>query len=89
MSNPSGKWDADERNKENDLEKYLGSLTRHQQQMIKGIKSRNAFDYLHMDEEDFENMLEDSLTLAELRRLSEEEIQFTSKASMVHAFSTL
>jgi DNA replicative helicase MCM subunit Mcm2 (Cdc46/Mcm family) len=79
MSNPSDKWDADERNKRNDLGKYLDSLSRHQQQMIKGIKSKNAFHYLQLEEEDFKNMLQDSLTLAELKRLSREEIQFRNK----------
>jgi hypothetical protein len=75
----SGKWNADERNKRNDLAKYLDSLTRHQQQMIKGIKSKNVFHYLHMEEEDFKNLLKDSLTLAELKRLSREEVQFRDK----------
>ena len=79
MSNPSGRWDADERNKRNDLGKYLDSLSRHKQMMIKGIKSKNAFHYLHLEEEDFKNMLKDSLTAAELKRLSPEEIQFRDK----------
>lgn len=47
--------------------------------MIKGIKSKDAFRYLHLEEEDFKNMLKDSLTAAELKRLSREEIQFRDK----------
>ena len=64
MSNPSDRWDADDRNKRNDLGKYLDSLTRHKQMMIKGIKSKNTFQYLQLEEEDFKNMLKDSLTAA-------------------------
>jgi DNA replicative helicase MCM subunit Mcm2 (Cdc46/Mcm family) len=79
MSNPSSEWDSDERNKQNDLRKYLDSLTRQKQQLIKGIKSKNTRDYLQLEEDDFKNMLQDSLTLTELRRLSPEEIQFRDK----------
>ena len=66
-------WDADERNKQNDLSKYLASLTRHQQQMIKGIVSKHADEYLFLEEKDFLRQLQDSLTLNELAKLSNEE----------------
>lgn len=37
-------WDADDRNedKDNDLERYLDALSRQQQQLVKGIKAREA-----------------------------------------------
>jgi DNA replicative helicase MCM subunit Mcm2 (Cdc46/Mcm family) len=72
-------WDADERNKQNDLRRYLDSLTRHQQQMIKGIVGRNAFKYLSLEEKDFLKQLQDSLTLNELSKLSKEETRFRDR----------
>ena len=72
-------WDADERNKQNSLWQYLASLTRHQQQMIKGIVSKYAFDYLWLEEKDFLKQLQDSLTLNELAKLSDEEKKFREK----------
>jgi DNA replicative helicase MCM subunit Mcm2 (Cdc46/Mcm family) len=78
MVNKEG-WDADELNKQNDLRKYLDALTRHQQQMIKGIVGRNAFKYLSLEEKDFLKQLQDSLTLNELGKLSKEENQFRKR----------
>jgi DNA replicative helicase MCM subunit Mcm2 (Cdc46/Mcm family) len=72
-------WDADERNKKNDLHKYLEALTRHQQQMIKGIESKHAWKYLNLEEQIFRHQLEDSLTLVELSKLLEEEKRFRDK----------
>jgi hypothetical protein len=46
-------WDSDERNKQNDLGKYLDGLTRHQQRMIKGIIRKHVSKYLSLDENDF------------------------------------
>lgn len=64
-------WDADDRNedKDNDLGRYLDALTRQQQQLVKGIKAREAGRYLRMKEEDFKNQLKDSLTHQELSKL--------------------
>jgi DNA replicative helicase MCM subunit Mcm2 (Cdc46/Mcm family) len=61
------------------LRKYLESLTRHQQQMIKGITSKKVWDYLQMQEADFKNLLQDSLTLNELKKLAPEEKKFRDK----------
>jgi hypothetical protein len=72
-------WDADERNKQNNLAKYLDSLTRQQREMIKGIISKDIPLYLSLDEEDFRKRLQDSLTLNELSKLSREEIGFRDK----------
>jgi hypothetical protein len=69
-------WDADERNKQNDLQRYLDSLSRHQQQMIEGISSKHVDKYLSLEEEDFHTKLKDSLTFIELSKLSKEEKQF-------------
>jgi hypothetical protein len=72
-------WDADERNKQNNLAKYLDSLTRQHREMIKGIISKDIPLYLSLDEEDFRKRLQDSLTLNELSKLSKEEIRFRDK----------
>jgi hypothetical protein len=72
-------WDADERNKKNNLQKYLEALTRHQRQMIKGITSKLAWEYMNVEEQDFRHQLEDSLTLTELSKLSKEEKRFRGK----------
>ena len=72
-------WDADERSKENNLARFLDTLTRHQQQMIKGIVGRNTFKYLSLEEKDFLMQLQDSLTLSELDKLSEKEKRFRNR----------
>jgi replicative DNA helicase Mcm len=74
-------WDADDRNedKDNDLERYLDALSRQQQQLVKGIKAREAGRYLRMKEEDFRNQLKDSLTLTELSKLSKPEKQLRDR----------
>ena len=73
MVNKTG-WDADDRNKQDDLRKYLDSLTRHQQEMIKGITAKKAHEYLRLTEEEFLKV-QDSLTITELGKLSEEELR--------------
>lgn len=80
MVNVDG-WDADDRNedKDNDLERYLDALSRQQQQLVKGIKSREAGRYLRMKEEDFRNQLKDSLTLQELSKLTKQEQQLRNR----------
>ena len=72
-------WDSDERNKQNNLGKYLDSLTRHQQQMIKGISSKHVSEYLSLEEQDFLRHLKDCLTIIELSKLSKEEKQFRDR----------
>jgi DNA replicative helicase MCM subunit Mcm2 (Cdc46/Mcm family) len=72
-------WDADERNKQNDLVRYLEALTRHQKQLIKGIVPKNVPLYLSLDEQDFHRQLEDSLTLNELSKLSKQEKRFRNR----------
>ena len=72
-------WDSDERNKQNNLGRYLDSLTRHQQQMIKGISSKHLGKYLSLEEHDFLGHLKDCLTIVELSKLSKEEKQFRNR----------
>jgi DNA replicative helicase MCM subunit Mcm2 (Cdc46/Mcm family) len=72
-------WDSDERNNQNDLAIFLSRWSRHEETLLKGIKSKKVAFYLSLEEQDFRKHLKDSLTLAELKRLSEEEVKFRDK----------
>jgi hypothetical protein len=72
-------WDSDERNNQNDLAVFLSRWSRHEETLLKGIKSKKVAFYLSLEEQDFRKHLEDSLTLAELKRLSKEEVKFRDK----------
>jgi len=72
-------WDSDERNNQNDLAVFLSRWSRHEETLLKGIKSKKVAFYLSLEEQDFRRHLKDSLTLAELKRLSKEEIKFRDK----------
>ena len=72
-------WDSDEPNKQNNLGRYLDSLSRHQQQVIKGISSKHIDKYLSLEEQDFLRHLKDCLTIIELSKLSKEEKQFRDR----------
>lgn len=76
MSIPSGRWDKDESNEKNNLALFLSRLTRHESEMIKGIKISKVAFYLSLDEKDFLKQLQDSLKLCELEKLSTEEKKF-------------
>src|SRR5919199_3817929 len=71
-------WDS-ERNNQNDLAEFLDRWSRHEQTLLKGIKSKKVAFYLSLEEQDFRKHLKDSLTLAELKKLSKEEVKFRDK----------
>jgi hypothetical protein len=69
------KWDADSRNKHNDLGKYFQSLTQMQKELIKRIAKKPIHELLTLDEEGFLKQLRDSLTLKEIGKLSNKKLE--------------
>jgi hypothetical protein len=73
------KWDANDRNKHNDLGRYFQSLTRMQKELIKGIIKKPIAKLLTLNEEEFLKQLLDSLTLKEIGKLSDKELEYRGK----------
>jgi DNA replicative helicase MCM subunit Mcm2 (Cdc46/Mcm family) len=69
------RWDADDRDQYNDLERYFQSLTRMQKKLIKGLVKKPSQELLMLDKEEFLKLLRGSLTLEEIGKLSDEELE--------------
>jgi DNA replicative helicase MCM subunit Mcm2 (Cdc46/Mcm family) len=73
------RWDADDRNEHNDLGEYFQSLPRIQRRLIKGIVKKPIHELLTLDEGGFLKQLRASLTLSEMGKLSDKELEYRPK----------
>jgi DNA replicative helicase MCM subunit Mcm2 (Cdc46/Mcm family) len=62
-------WDADDNNEDQNLPKYLYSLTHIQRDLVKGIFKEDIHNLLRLSEEEFSKVLRYSLTLKEIALL--------------------
>lgn len=62
-------WDADDKNNDQNLHKYLASLTQVERALVKGL-FKETTDLLKLDEKEFLEVLRSSLTLSEMGKLT-------------------